>query len=76
MDGQPFFILWNPDSELPPTVPFRSLKVAQAAAERMAREHGGTFFVCRAVASAQREEAPVSFKRIGPFTGKQQVRHG
>lgn len=55
-EGEPFFILWNPESSLPPTVRFRRRTDAYAVAERMAQEHGGTFYVMQVDGRARRVE--------------------
>lgn len=57
---RPHFILWNPTSGLPPTVRFKSLKEAQAAAMKMVnRFPKDTFCICEVVGKAATAETPV-----------------
>lgn len=54
-----FFILWQPESSLPPTVRFGTYDVATAMAKEMAIRHGKPFYVMKAMCLAEPPEAQV-----------------
>lgn len=58
-DGQPFFILWNPESDKPPRFRMATQEAAVKAALNMAQKHKQRFFVCVAVAVAKPAAPPV-----------------
>lgn len=62
---QPFFILWNPKSHLPPTTMFGTRQRATAAAKHMAQTYGGCFYVCRSSGFAEGLEIPPRPVRTG-----------
>lgn len=45
-DKKTFFIIWNPESDLPPRVRFENKTDAEKVAESMALRFGEPFFVC------------------------------
>lgn len=54
-----FFILWNPDSELPPKVMFQTIKQAEIAGEQMARKTGEGFIIMKAVRKLELPPPPL-----------------
>lgn len=62
---KPKYILWNPESQLPPTRTFDSITEAVEVAESMARKHAPqTFHVCKIVGYSRISTAPVETKII------------
>lgn len=55
-----FWILWQPESSLPPRVKFKTQKEAERVAEIMARKHRKVFYVLRAIAEFEVLPTPVS----------------
>ena len=43
------YILWNPESDRPPTVQFPTYDEALRVADRMAQRFGSTFHVCKLI---------------------------
>lgn len=63
---EPFYILWNPNSELPPRVTFKTRAEAVEVAELMARRNPTeTFCVMRAVGEARADYPPVAYTTYG-----------
>lgn len=62
---RPHYILWNPESTLPPTVRFGSWTDARDAAEVMARRFPkNTFHICKVIGGARTAETPVEVKML------------
>lgn len=54
-----FWILWQPNSNKPPTVKFHNYTEAEKAASTMATAHGVPFYVMRASALVEPVLAPI-----------------
>lgn len=62
-----FFILWNPDSNLPPTARFSTRRAALRVARQMSyiacqKNEGSLFYVCQAVEYAHTARITSTFK--------------
>lgn len=61
---KPFYILWNPDSHMPPRVVMKDDAEAKEVAEDMARRHKQKFYIMKAVASVEVAPTPVVFTSL------------
>lgn len=59
---EPFYILWQPMSHLPPTRKFTDRKEAFEVAEYMTRKHKVDFFVMKSYGHCAPSEMPVKWQ--------------
>jgi len=57
-----FWIIWKEGCNPNPTYKHEDLYAAEVESERLAREHGGTYFIMESVGGAKRNDAiPIFF---------------
>lgn len=65
-----FYILWQPESNLPPTTKFFNRKEAYEIAENMTRKHKVSFYVMKAQGVCSISEAPITWQPGNSKKGK------
>ncbi len=54
-----FYLIWNPDANMPPRVRFETLEEAKKIAKEMVERHKAQFFVLKATSLAEPAPMPV-----------------